>query len=213
MTGETLADAPRLALLRAVLPHVAFDGWSERALKAGAADLGMTAAMARALFPGGGTELVALHCRNMDDEMARLLAARGLDTLRVRDRIVAAVRLRLELAGTEREAVRRAVTLLALPGNAGLGARLLYGTVDAIWRAAGDTATDWNFYSKRGLLAAVYGSSVLYWLQDDSEGYEDTWAFLSRRVDDVMRIPKAGTKMRRLFAPFRPAPRPQARRL
>jgi ubiquinone biosynthesis protein COQ9 len=99
--------------------------------------------------------------------------------------------VRLELLQPHREAVRRGIAFLALPANVALGTRLLYRTVDAIWYAAGDTATDYNFYTKRALLAGVYASTLLYWLDDASDGYADTWAFLDRRIADAMRIPQA----------------------
>lgn len=207
-----LENGQRLALLQAVLPHVVFDGWSERAIKAGARDIGLGAGAARALFPDGVVELIELHSQNTDRRLAAWLATSDLSALRVRERIITGVRHRLEMAASDREAVRRAVTVLSLPGNTLRGMRLLYATVDTIWRAAGDTATDWNFYSKRGLLAAVYSATVLYWLQDESPEYEDTWGFLDRRIDDVMKVPKATARIGNLFRPMRrpkrtPAPR------
>jgi ubiquinone biosynthesis protein COQ9 len=110
--------------------------------------------------------------------------------------------------GSHREAVRRALGLLALPHNAPVAATTLWRTVDAIWYAAGDTATDFNYYTKRGLLAGVYSATVLYWLEDRSEGLADTWTFLDRRIGDVMRVPQAlGAIRDRLAAfpnPFKP---------
>jgi ubiquinone biosynthesis protein COQ9 len=203
----------RKKLLRAVLPHVPFDGWSERALKAGASDITMSIATVRALVPGGGLELIELHSMAMDDEMIRRLSEEGGGTMRIRDRITFAVRRRLELAVGEKEAVRRAVTYLALPQNMLVGARLLYRSVDAIWRAVGDTSTDWNFYSKRGLLAGVYTSSVLFWLQDESPDNDETWAFVERRIADVMKVPQATARLSRLFYPFQHTPKPQAPQL
>jgi ubiquinone biosynthesis protein COQ9 len=203
----------RKELLRAVLPHVPFDGWSDRALKAGASDIAMPIATMRALVPGGGLELIELQSIAMDDEMIRCLSEQGGGTMRIRDRITFTVRLRLELAAREKEAVRRAVTYLALPQNMLVGTRLLYLSVDAIWRAVGDTSTDWNFYSKRGLLAGVYTSTVLFWLQDESPESEETWAFLDRRIADVMRVPQVTARLSRFFYPFQQTPKPQAPRL
>jgi len=193
----------RLALMRAAVRHVPFDGWSERALRAGAKDIDMPAGIAEALFPGGGKELVELHCRTADAAAMEALAGQDLASMRVRERVAIAVRTRIEIVREDREAVRRAVSMFALPGNATLGARLMYGSVDAIWRAAGDTSTDWNFYSKRGLLAGVYGSTVLFWLQDNSEEYAGTWAFLDRRIADVMRVPQVTGRLAKVFAPLR----------
>jgi ubiquinone biosynthesis protein COQ9 len=203
----------RKELLRAVLPHVPFDGWSDRALKAGASDIAMPIATMRALVPGGGLELIELHSIAMDDEMIRCLSEQGGGTMRIRDRITFTVRLRLELAAREKEAVRRAVTYLARPQNMLVGTRLLYLSVDAIWRAVGDTSTDWNFYSKRGLLAGVYTSTVLFWLQDESPESEETWAFLDRRIADVMKVPQVTARLSRFFYPFQHTPKPQVPRL
>ena len=203
----------RKELLRAVLPHVPFDGWSDRALKTGASDIAMSVATMRALVPGGGLELIELQSIAMDNEMIRLLSKQVGDKMRIRDRIIFTVRLRLELAAWEKEAVRRAITHLALPQNMLVGMRLLYRSVDAISRAVGDTSTDWNFYSKRGLLAGVYSSTVLFWLQDESPESEETWAFLDRRIADVMKVPQATARLSRCFDPFQRTPKPQAPRL
>ena len=203
----------RKELLRAVLPHVPFDGWSDRALKAGASDIAMPIATMRALVPGGGLELIELQSISMDDEMILCLLEQDGGAMRIRDRITLTVRLRLELAARDKEAVRRAVTYLALPQNMLVGTRLLYLSVDAIWRAVGDTSTDWNFYSKRGLLAGVYPSTVLFWLQDESPESEETWAFLDRRIADVMKVPRVTARLSRFLYPFQQAPKPQAPRL
>ena len=192
MTGDI-----REALLHATLPHVPFDGWSERALKRGATEIGFMPEMACALFPGGGPELVDLYSQLSDAEMERRLAAADLVEMRMRDRVSFAVKTRLEVAEDEREAFRRAISLLILPANGGLAARLLYRTVDAIWSSIGDESSDWNFYSKRGLLAGVYASAVMYWQQDESLGCVDTMAFIDRRIADVMRLPAAMSKLRR----------------
>ena len=126
-----------------------------------------------------------------DEDMVRALAERDLGTLKVRERVALAVRLRIEAVAPHREAVRRAVAAHVLPFNAPHALRALHGTVDAIWRGIGDTSTDFNFYTKRALLAGVYSSTLLYWLDDRSDDSADTWAFLDRRIEDVMRIQKA----------------------
>ncbi len=195
-------EEERDRLLEAALPHVAFDGWGVAALRAGARDIGLDPSFAEQAFPGGARDMIALHSRLADRRMLEALAHRDLASLRIRDRIAAAVRLRLEQAGDHREAIRRALSVLALPGNSLLAVRLLYETVDAIWRAAGDRSTDWNFYSKRGLLAAVYGSTLLYWLDDRSPGCAESWAFLDRRIAEVMQIPRLTSRLGRLFDRF-----------
>ena len=119
-----------------------------------------------------------------------------LTALRYRDRVIACVRKRIEIAGADREAVRRGVTLFALPFNAAEGAKLIWGTADAIWNVLGDTSDDYNWYSKRTILSGVYSSTVLFWLGDDSEGNEGTWEFLDRRIDGVMQFEKVKAQMR-----------------
>ncbi len=180
----------RRKLLEATLRQVPFEGWTDRALRAGAAEAGVAPMTARRAFPGGVDDVLAYWAAESDRRMLDRLAKRDLDSMRVRDRITAAVRVRLELNAKHREAVRMALTRAALPGRAPGAMRALWRTVDAMWRAASDTATDYNFYTKRGLLAGVYVSTLLYWLDDKSEGFEETWAFLDRRVADVMRVPK-----------------------
>lgn len=179
----------------AALTHVPFDGWTRRALAAGVADAGLTPEWTRRAFPRGVTDAVDHFAEYTDRHMLAALAGRDLGALRVRERIVAAVRVRLELNAPHREAIRRLLSHLALPHNAGAAMRFTYRTVDAIWRAAGDEATDFNFYTKRGLLAAVYGSVVLFWLADRSEGQADTWAFLERRIADAMAVPKLQARL------------------
>ena len=173
-------------LLDAALPHVPFDGWSPAALSAAANDAGVDIALARALFPRGGLDMAAAYHQRGDRAMAAALAVRDMSALRFREKVALAVRLRLE--GTDRDAVRRAASLMALPQNAPEAARLVWGTADAIWTALGDTSEDGNWYSKRAILSGVYSSTVLYWLGDTSEGAAETWAFLDRRIEDVMRF-------------------------
>jgi ubiquinone biosynthesis protein COQ9 len=127
--------------------------------------------------------------------MVARLKATDLVSMRYRDRVAAAIRYRLE-AVTDKEVVRRGTTLFALPHHAADGAKAMWGTADAIWTALGDTSRDINWYSKRATLSAVYGATVLYWLGDDSIGNQDTWEFLDRRIDDVMRIEKAKAGLR-----------------
>jgi len=180
-------------LLDAALPHVAFDGWSEATFRAAAADAGLSPELARAVCPRGALDLAVAFHRNGDRAMEAALAAEDLSALRFRDRVARAVRLRLD--GADREVVRRGAALFALPQNAATGAGLVWGTADAIWRALGDTADDINWYTKRASLSAVYSATVLFWLGDDSEGHEATWAFLDRRIEDVMQFEKFKARM------------------
>jgi ubiquinone biosynthesis protein COQ9 len=182
-------DAQRAALLKATLPHVPFDGWTRTAFLAGARDAGIEQALADNAFPGGMAELLEFYHGQADIEMVRALEAHpDLATLKTREKVALAIRLRLEANAGHREAIRQALSFLALPSNAPLAAKCLYRTVDAIWYAAGDKATDFSFYTKRALLAGVYSATVLYWLNDKSDGFGETWNFLDRRIADVMKI-------------------------
>ena len=185
------ADELRRRCLPALLRHVPFDGWSRRALERAARDLGEDFESVRRAFPGGAAGMIGAFVEAADEDMVRALAERDLGTLKVRERVALAVRLRIEAVAPHREAVRRAVAAHVLPFNAPHALRALHGTVDAIWRGIGDTSTDFNFYTKRALLAGVYSSTLLYWLDDRSDDSADTWAFLERRIEDVMRIQKA----------------------
>ncbi|ABV91996.1 conserved hypothetical protein [Dinoroseobacter shibae DFL 12 = DSM 16493] len=177
----------RAALLDAALIHVAFDGWSQATFAAACTDADIDPALAKSLFPRGAVDLaLAFHARG-DAEMVARIKREPLDGLRFRDRIAAAVRYRLE-AVEDKEAVRRATTLFALPVYAGDGAKAVWGTCDLIWETLGDRSDDFNWYSKRATLSGVYSATVLYWLGDTSEDHAATWAFLDRRIDDVMKI-------------------------
>jgi len=178
----------REKLLLATLVHVPFDGWSDAAIRAGAEDVGLSPAEALNAFPAGPGEALALFGDWADREMLARLDTVDLGALKVRDRVAAGVRLRLEVLAPYKEAVRRGLSFLALPPNAGRGLMSLHRTVDAIWTMAGDRSTDYNYYTKRLLLAGVLTSTTLFWLNDRSEGHEATWAFLDRRIDEVLKI-------------------------
>jgi len=191
-------DALRRRILLAALPHVPFDGWSMAVLRAGAEEAGLDPVDADRAFPRGPVEAIEFHSILADRRVAEAAQSEDFVALRTRDRVAALVRYRLESEASNREAIRRALTVLSLPQNAPVAARSLCRTVDAIWRGAGDTATDFNFYTKRGLLAGVYAATVLYWLDDRSEGFEATWRFLDRRLDGVLRIPRIQARISRL---------------
>lgn len=197
----------RAALIEAMLPDVPFDGWSRGALEEAARRIGLDKAELGSLFPGGPRDLVAGFSRWADRSMLAALAEKGLETMKMHERISLAVRTRLSLLEPHREAVRRALALLALPQHLALGLRLLYDTVDAVWYAAGDTATDFTYFTKRGLLAGVLAATTLYWLDDRSPGGAETEAFLERRLAGIMALPKFGARLRqgveRLPNPFR----------
>jgi ubiquinone biosynthesis protein COQ9 len=188
MTETEILAEERARLLEAAIAHVPFDGWSLSALRAGAADLSLPELEAMNAFPGGAREMIEAFSQEIDRRMIQRLDEAHLHNLRVREKVALGVRTRLDLLEPYKEAVRHGMIFLALPHNAALGSRLVWRSVDAIWYAAGDTATDYNFYSKRMLLAGVYSSTLLYWLSDRSPAYGDTEAFLERRIDEVLRF-------------------------
>ena len=185
-------------LLLAALPHITFDGWTDKAFLAGIADRGMEASDYRRFFPGGARDAIDHFSGWADRRMVANLADHALDELSIRKRVTLAVRLRFEALAPYREGVRRTLGLLALPPNVALGARCLYRTVDSMWHAIGDRSVDFNFYTKRALLAAVISTTTLYWLDDTTGDCEGSWAFLDRRIADVMKIPTLGARLRRM---------------
>lgn len=201
------ADETRDALIAAVLAHVPFDGWGERALLAAADECGIGGDAARRAFPRGAPSLIEYHSARADRRMEAGLDAEALKGLSVRRRIAAAVRLRLAQEEPHPEVVRAAMAYFALPLNAGLSLKCLYRTVDTVWFAIGDKSTDFSFYSKRALLAGVYGATLLYWLDDRSEDHQESWAFLDRRLEDVMRVGRLKGKLQS----FLPSPEILAR--
>lgn len=190
----------RDAILEATLPHVPFDGWSAKSLSAGVADAGYPKDMALRAFPAGTAELIAHFADWTDRRMRARLARRDLAKMKVRERIAAGVRARVESVAPHREAVRRMLAWAALPGHGPLAVRLAWRAADAVWRAAGDTATDFNHYTKRSLLIPVYAATLLFWLSDDSDGYAETWAFLDRRIADVLKIPALSARARSVLS-------------
>lgn len=182
-------------LLQAAKAHVPFDGWSETAFRAAMQDAGISEGLARAACPRGAVDLALAFHEEGDQAMLDRAAAEDLSALRYSEKVAAMVRFRLE-AVEDKELVRRGMTLFALPQHALDGSQALWRTVDKIWVALGDTSDDINWYTKRATLSGVYGSTVLYWLGDDSEGHERTWAFLDRRIADVMQIEKVKARAR-----------------
>jgi ubiquinone biosynthesis protein COQ9 len=192
--SETKAEE-RDRLLLAALPHVPFDGWGQRTLERAADSAGLERDAVRRLFPEGATSAIVHFMDLADRQMLADLAQQELAGIKTRERVALAIRLRFERWLPHREAIRRAIASATLPHTAGRGLRGWLRTVDAIWRGVGDKSADFSFYTKRVLLAGVYGATLLYWLDDRSEGCAATWAFLDRRLADVMRIPKLRQRM------------------
>jgi ubiquinone biosynthesis protein COQ9 len=205
MLEKTDKDKDRLLL--AMLPHVIFDGWSQESLAAGIRDLDGEVTQVKLLFPRGMRDLAIHFGGYIDREMLTELSRIDMDKLSIRERIGTSVLLRLRLLSPHKEAIRRLLSFLALPGNHPTGFKITRKTIDLIWYAAGDTATDFNYYTKRGLLASVYGLTILYWLSDTSKGFSQTELFLAQRLNDVMKIPKLrngiGKNIERLRNPFK----------
>jgi ubiquinone biosynthesis protein COQ9 len=183
-------DELRAALAPLIPSHAAFDGWSDEALAMAAEQLGVPAARARLAFPQGAVQMIDAWFDWIDKRMLVEFPPERVAQLKIRDRIRELVLVRFTEIRAEREALRRALSILAAPQNLARGARLAWRSADRIWRLAGDTATDLNHYSKRAILVGVYGSTTLVFLDDESEDLAETRAFLGRRIDDVMRFEK-----------------------
>jgi ubiquinone biosynthesis protein COQ9 len=193
----------RDAAIEAMLPHVPFDGWTMRALRMGLADAGMPVDDAELLFPGGAADMVDTFCDLADRWMEQDAAT--LAETRLTARVRGVIALRFERNRPHREAIRRALAVLALPTNARVAAACSARTVDSIWYAAGDESADFSWYTKRAILTGVYGATLLYWLRDGSEDGSDTLAFLDRRLAGVGRIGKLRGRLDSALARLRPA--------
>lgn len=189
----------RPRLIAAMLPNVPFDGWTALARDAAADAQGIDRDIAAMALPDAAAMADAFTAR-ADAMMADAMMAAGTSTMKVRDRIRLALRTRFEQANEDRESVRSALAVMLVPANAALAATTLWRTADAMWRAAGDTATDFNHYSKRAILGSVYSACLLYWLDDDSDDHQATWAFIDRRIDGIMAFEKAKARFNNAMA-------------
>lgn len=187
-------DELRVALAREVPADAAFDGWNKAALSATAARLGVDADVAGLAFPDGTLQMIDAWFASVDADMLAALPADRLGAMKIRERITSLVEARLEILAPHREALRRAQAILANPIHAKSAASLGWRAADVMWRAAGDTATDYNHYTKRTILGSVYAATLLIFVNDDSDDWADTRAFLARRIDGVMRFEKAKAK-------------------
>jgi ubiquinone biosynthesis protein COQ9 len=211
------ADSERERLIEAMLPDVPFDGWTQRALRSAARRTGISYEEATALFPRGAPDMVAAMSHWADRQMLHrletaLLQAAGDEPLGLSRRVALAIHIRFEVVLPWREAVRRGLSVLTLPQNAPLGLRLLYESVDAIWEGVGDHPTDFSYYTKRASLAAILAAATLYWLEDRSPNFEDTDAFVERRLADLywltgirQRFAAASNALPNPFRLFRPS--------
>jgi len=184
-------DEIREALAPGIAANAAFDGWGDAARDMAAEGAGIDTDVARLAFTGGAIDMIDAWFAHIDRDMAAALPPETLAPMKIRARIAGLIEARLDAVVADRESLRRALAILAMPQHVARGARLGWRTVDTMWRMAGDTATDYNHYTKRTILLGVYGATVTVFLDDDSEGQAETRAFLARRIDGIMRFEKA----------------------
>ena len=203
MTDPSPLEQLRRRLALAVGENAVFDGWSRKAVDSAAGQLGIDPVQARLAMPKSQSGMIDLYIQEVDRSLEAWFTPKRLQGMKIREKIRALVWKRLEIMGPAREGVRRALAILAMPQNIPLALRISWRTADLMWRIAGDTSTDFNHYTKRMSLGAVYASTLLAWLDDRSEGWKDSAGFLDRRIDDVMRFEKLkaewrGTSERRI---------------
>jgi ubiquinone biosynthesis protein COQ9 len=186
----TPLETLRLKLALPVGENAAFDGWNEKAVESAADQTGIDPAQARLAFPKDAPHMVDAYIQGVDAAMEAHFTPKRIAAMKIRERIRALIWYRLEIMAPSREAVRSALSILAMPQNVPLALRIGWRSADLMWRIAGDTATDYNHYTKRLILSGVYASTLLAWLDDQSEGWMETGAFLDRRLADVMRFEK-----------------------
>lgn len=189
-------DVLRQRLALGIGENAVFDGWTEAAVDSAALSQGVDVDQARLAVPTGQAAMIDLYIQGVDRALAERCPPERLAALKIRERIRLLVWTRLEIMAPARESVRRAMAILAMPQNLALAARIGWRSADLMWRLAGDTSTDFNHYTKRMTLGAVYASTLLVWIDDDSDGHSQSAAFLERRIDDVMTIEKAKAKWR-----------------
>ena len=190
------------AVVAASRPNAAFDGFTDALLSKAGEAAGIEKPELDRLFPDGARSLIEAYSRSVDAQMENVLAEMDLAKMKIRERIAAAVLARLSILGSHKEAARRAAATLTLPMHAATGAKLMYHTVDAMWRAVGDTSTDFNFYSKRGILAGVYGATLVRWFNDVSENEKATQDFLAARIENVMQFEKFKAQAKKALENF-----------
>jgi len=191
-------EPARERLLSAALMEAAFEGWTPVMLDRAAAAAGIEPSAVAAAFPGGARDVLRYWSIRADEAMADAMAGPAFEGLKIREKVAFAVDARLDALRPHKEAARRGAALLALPTSGLLGARLAWKTADAIWRGLGDASTDFNYYSKRGILTGVWTSTFARWLGDESPDEAATRAFLDARIANVMEIEKAKARVRKL---------------
>jgi ubiquinone biosynthesis protein COQ9 len=190
LPADPTLDEIREALAPLVADNAAFDGWKAAARDLSADQLGVDRDVALLALPDA-TAMIDAWFASIDRGMVETLSPETLSKMKVREKIAALVEARLDLLAPHRETLRRALAILAMPTNFAHGAKLGWRAADLMWRAAGDTATDYNHYTKRAMLGGVYAATITVFLDDESEGQADTRAFLARRIEGIMRFEKA----------------------
>ncbi len=191
MTEDLTLDEIRGKLIPEIAANAAFDGWGDAARDMPADAAGVDRDVAALAFDGGAVAMIDSWFAHIDAAMLAALPAEALAAMKIREKIAALIEARLDAVAVNRESLRRALAILAMPQNVARAARLGWRSVDLMWRAAGDTATDYNHYTKRAILLGVYGATITVLLDDESEGFADTRAFLARRIEGIMRFEKA----------------------
>tara|TARA_B100001123_G_C15227683_1_gene993851 strand:- start:580 stop:1227 length:648 start_codon:yes stop_codon:yes gene_type:complete len=194
----------REKVLDAALKHVPSIGWNMGSFCAGASDIGLEPVEAYRVFPGGLPDATRFYSDSLDQKMLLSLSMLDLESLRIRDRVIAGVRARIEAGEGNRDVIKRLAAYFLLPGKNRLALELIWRTCDTIWFVAGDRATDFNFYTKRGLLLPVYSSTLLVWLGDESDGYIESWDYLERQISRVLELPKISSKLKKTFCSIVP---------
>lgn len=193
--ADMTLDELRLALAREVAAAAVFDGWNDAALLYAAEAAGADPEIARLAYPGGAMDMIEAWIDTIDAAMAEALPARKLAAMKIRERIRALVQFRLDAVEGLEEALRRALAVMAMPQNAARALKIGWRSADLMWRLAGDEATDYNHYTKRTILAGIYGATLAVFVDDESEGKAETSAFLDRRIEGVMRFERAKARL------------------
>lgn len=205
--ADSSLEAMRLALAPAIADAAAFDGWSAEAVRTAADQLGLDGDAALFAFQGGAMDMIDAWIAAIDADMAAAFPPEKLAGMKIREKIRSLVQFRLDAIAWQQEALRRALAIMAMPQNAPRTLRLSWRSADTMWRLAGDTSVDYNYYTKRTILAGIYAATLAVFADDKSDGFADTRAFLDRRIDGIMRFEKAKAKWlnpdREHFSPAR----------
>ena len=203
LPADPTLDEVRAALAPIIARNAGFDGWSDAAVHAAADEAGVDRDVAKLAFKDNAIDMIDAWIDSIDMELAHRLPAEKLATMKIRDRITALLATRLEIMAPDRESLRRAMAIMAMPQNLVRSAKIGWRSADRMWRLAGDTASDFNHYTKRMTLSAVYASTLSVFVNDDSDNFADARAFLDRRIDNVMQFEKVKfqAKQRQEYVP------------